>query len=73
MNVPDEIELNSALVGLPVNTARATISLYGGDQTLDVRVVTPWPGPYADDGSYKIRRITLWIDRALHVMRAYYR
>lgn len=72
MTVPTEAELNSSLAGVPVDAARATITLYGWDEELEVRVVTPWPGPHADDNSYSPWRITLWIDRELNVMRAYY-
>lgn len=69
-DLPSEEELNEMLLGLKPEEVEAVVKLYGLE--LEHRVVTPWPGPHSDDGSYDARRVTCYIDREMNVMRVVY-
>lgn len=68
--VPSEEELNEALLGLTPNEVEAVFKLYGWE--MQYRIVTPWPGPHCDDGSYMPTRVSCYIDRDQQVMKVFY-
>lgn len=67
---PSEEELAELLLGLKPDEVEAVVKLYGFE--FEHRIVTPWPGPHADDGSYVPTRVSCYIDREMNVMRVLY-